>query len=195
MGRCRAVVGGLAGVVQGAGVAIPQADKSSPAHINDPDMMVIGLGWNEFVRTPRRCRSGQANSTSTARSRAHFSLWAMPAAPLLTGNDVRTMSPQTLDILTNRDVIAVDQDPLVAQGHPLDSDPRVWVKPLADGAVAVALTNAGNDAGDVGTTAAAVGLSSHGCYRVRDLWTHTESDSSEAIGPYRFRHRRGRCSG
>ncbi len=175
---------GLAGVVQGAGVAIPQADKSSPAHINDPDMMVIGLGWNEFVRTHPTMSLGPAQpDLNDTEQRAHFSLWAMLAAPLLTGNDVRAMTPQTLDILTNRDVIAVDQDPLVAQGHPLDSDPRVWVKPLADGAVAVALTNAGTSAGDVGTTASAVGLSATDCYRVRDLWTHTESDSSEAIGP------------
>ena len=167
-----------------AGVAIPQSDKSSPAHINDPDMMVIGLGWNEFVRAHPTMSLGPAQpDLNDTEQRAHFSLWAMLAAPLLTGNDVRTMSPQTLAILTNRDVITVDQDPLVAQGHPLDSDPRVWVKPLADGAVAVALTNAGNAAGDVGTTAAAVGLPTGGCYRVRDLWTHTESDSTEAIGP------------
>jgi alpha-galactosidase len=171
-------------VVQGAGVAIPLADKSSPAHINDPDMMVIGLGWNEFVDTHPTMSLGPTQpDLNDTEQRSHFSLWAMLAAPLLAGNDVRSMSPQTLAILTNRDVIAVDQDPLVAQGHPLNSDGRVWVKPLTDGSVAVALTNAGASAGDVGTTAAAVGLPQSDCYRVRDLWAHTESDSTGNIGP------------
>ena len=110
----------------------------------------------------------------------------MLAAPLLAGNDVRSMSPQTLAILTNRDIIAVDQDPLVAQGHPLQDDPRVWVKPLADGAVAVALTNAGTTAGDVGTTAAAAGFAG------RRLLPRARS-----VGSYRKRqHRSGRsCPG
>jgi alpha-galactosidase len=147
-------------------------------------MMVVGLGWNEFVRTHPTMSLGPAQpGLNDTEQRAHFSLWAMLAAPLLAGNDVRRMSPQTLAILTNRDVIAVDQDPLVAQGHPLQGDPRVWIKPLADGAVAVALTNAGATAGNVGTTAAAVGLPAGDCYRVRDLWTHTESDSTGAVGP------------
>lgn len=178
---------GLAGVVQGAGVSVPLARRSSPAHINDPDMMVIGVGWDEFARTHPTMSLGPTQPDLTdAEQRAHFSLWAMLAAPLLAGNDLRAMNPQTLAILTNWDVIAVDQDPLVAQGHPLEGDPRVWVKPLADGSAAVALTNAGAAAGDVGTTAAALGLPSHDCYRVRDLWTHTESRSSGPIGPVRI---------
>jgi alpha-galactosidase len=175
---------GLAGVVQGAGVSVPLADKSSPTHINDPDMMVIGLGWNEFARTHPTMSLGPTQpDLNETEQRTHFSLWAMLAAPLLAGNDVRSMSPQTLAILTNRDVIAVDQDPLVAQGHPLASDPRIWFKPLADGSVAVALTNAAPSAGDVGTTAAELGLPRSDCYRVRDLWAHTEKDSTGSIGP------------
>jgi alpha-galactosidase len=86
--------------------------------------------------------------------RTHVSLWAMLAAPLLAGNDIRSTSAQTRDILTNRDIIAVDQDGLAAQGHPLTGDRRVMVKPLAGGAV---------------------GLSPAACYRVHDLWTHTDS--------------------
>ncbi|HUO39619.1 MAG TPA: hypothetical protein VMU34_18055 [Mycobacterium sp.] len=73
--------------------------------------------------------------------RTHFSLWAMLAAPLLAGNEVRSMTEQTRAILTNRDVIAVDQDPLVAQATALPQDSRVLVTPLADGGVAVALFN------------------------------------------------------
>jgi len=175
---------GLAGVLEGAGASIPLAHKSGPTHINDPDMMVIGLGWNDFVRTHPTMSLGPAQpDLNDTEQRAHFSLWAMLAAPLLAGNDVRDMSPQTLAILTNREVIAVDQDPLVAQGHPLDSDRRVWVKPLADGSVAAALTNIGTTPGSVGTTSAALGLPNDDCFRVRDLWEHTESDSTGAIGP------------
>ena len=170
--------------MQGAAASIPLAHKSSPAHINDPDMMVIGIGWNDFVRTHPTMSLGPTQpDLDDTEQRAHFSLWAMLAAPLLAGNDVRSMSPQTVTILTNRDVIDVDQDPLVAQGHPLDSDPRVWVKPLADGSVAVALTNTGDAGGDVGTTTAALGLPQGDCYRVRDLWAHTEGDSTGSIGP------------
>ncbi len=175
---------GLAGVVQGAGVSIPLARRSNPAHINDPDMMVIGLGWNDFVRTHPTMSLGPIQpDLNETEQRSHFSLWAMLAAPLLAGNDIRSMSPQTLAILTNRDVIAVDQDPMVAQGHPLEGDPRVWVKPLADGSVAVALTNAGGAAGDVGTTAAALGLPRSDCYHMRDLWAHIDSDSTGSLGP------------
>ena len=175
---------GLAGVLEGAGASIPLAHKSGPNHINDPDMMVIGLGWNDFVRTHPTMSLGPAQpDLNDTEQRAHFSLWSMLAAPLLAGNDVRDMSPQTLAILTNREVIAVDQDPLVAQGHPLDSDRRVWVKPLADGSVAAALTNIGTTPGSVGTTSAALGLPNGDCFRVRDLWEHTESDSKGAIGP------------
>jgi alpha-galactosidase len=93
------------------------------------------------------------------------------------------MSVQTWDILTNREVIAVDQDPLVRQGHPLPADQRVWVKPLADSSVAVALTNTSGTAGDVSTTAMAVGLPQAACYRVRDLWAHSETDGAGDIGP------------
>ena len=83
----------------------------------------------------------QRPDLTDTEQRAHFSLWAMLAAPLLAGNDVRSMDDRTRAILTNRDVIAVDQDPLVLQGLPLLDDPRIIVKPLADGSVAVALFN------------------------------------------------------
>lgn len=175
---------GMLGVVQGARVAAPVADRSTPVHINDPDMMVVGIGWEDFVRTHPTLSLGPTQpDLDDAEQRTHFSLWAMLAAPLLAGNDVRSMTPQTVAILTNRDVIAVDQDPLVMQGHPLDGDPRVWVKPLADGSVAVLLMNTGADPASVGTTAAAIGLPVGGGYRVRDLWAHTESDSTGDIGP------------
>jgi alpha-galactosidase len=105
----------------------------------------------------------------------------MLAAPLLAGNDVRTMSDQTRAILTNRDVIAVDQDPVTAQATPSPRDNRVLVKPLSGGAVAVALFNADDRPADITASASAAGLRDAPCYTVRDLWTHTETTTTGAI--------------
>jgi alpha-galactosidase len=177
-----------------------------PGYWNDADMLVAGLGWNQFVaghfRSIRKhltvgdvppdqldqlhamaalsddqltsLLDSQPNLSDTEQ-RAHFSLWAMLAAPLLAGNDVRSMSAATRDILTNRDVIAVDQDPLVKPARPLPADSRVLVKPLDGGAGAVALFNSGEAPATITTTASAAGLSSASCYTVRDLWTHDET--------------------
>jgi alpha-galactosidase len=97
-----------------------------PGHWNDPDMMEVG------------------NSGLTINeSRAHFSLWAMLAAPLIAGNDVRRMTRETQAILTNREVIAVDQDALGIQGFPALTEDglEVWVKPLANDNWAVCFLN------------------------------------------------------
>jgi alpha-galactosidase len=133
-------------------------------------------------------RANAQPSLTEPEQRSHFSLWAMLAAPLLAGNDVRTMSAQTLAILTNRDVIAVDQDQLAVQGAPSPRDTRVLVKPLSDGAVAVALFNAGDRPADIAASASAAGLQNAPCYTVRDLWTHTEmttaGDITRTVAPH-----------
>jgi alpha-galactosidase len=116
-----------------------------------------------------------------SEQRSHFSLWAMLAAPLIAGNDVRSMSEATRAILTNSDVIAVDQDPLVAPAVPSQRDPRVLVKPLAGGDVAVVLFNADDRAATITTNAKTVGLPSVPCYSVRDLWSHTDSTGAGEI--------------
>jgi alpha-galactosidase len=127
-------------------------------------------------------------SLTESEQRSHFSLWAMLAAPLLAGNDVRTMSDQTRAILTNRDVIAVDQDTLAAQAMASPHDNRVLVKPLADGAVAVALFNADDQPAAITTNASAAGLHDARCYAARDLWTHTEAttagDITRTVAPH-----------
>ncbi len=80
-----------------------------------------------------------------AENRAHFSMWAMLAAPLLAGNDLPHMKPEIKAILTNRDVIAIDQDKLGKQGTRVysDGEVEVWTRHLAGGALAVAVLNAG----------------------------------------------------
>jgi len=71
---------------------------AGPGHWNDPDMLEVGNGLSE------------------AENRSHFSIWGMLAAPLIAGNDIRKMSKQTQAVLTNKDIIAINQDPLGIQG-------------------------------------------------------------------------------
>jgi alpha-galactosidase len=103
---------------------------AGPGHWNDPDMLEVGNG-----------------RLSLAENRSHFSMWAMLAAPLLAGNDLSHMTPEIKAILTNRDVIAIDQDRLGKQGSRVysDGEVEVWMRPLAGGALAVAVFNVGSD--------------------------------------------------
>jgi alpha-galactosidase len=103
---------------------------AGPGHWNDPDMLEVGNG-----------------ELSLNENRAHFSLWAMLAAPLLAGNDLPNMKPEIKAILTNRDVIAIDQDSLGKQGVRAysEGEVEVWTRHLAGGSLAIAVLNAGDD--------------------------------------------------
>jgi len=113
------------GVLQILDMQKPLRQYAGPDHWNDPDMMEVG------------------NGMSVAEDRAHFSLWCMLAAPLIAGNDIRKMSPETTEILIHQEVIAVDQDPLGIQGLMSRKlgDIEVYVKPLSDNALAVCFLN------------------------------------------------------
>jgi alpha-galactosidase len=106
------------------------ASYAGPGHWNDPDMLEVGNG-----------------KLSMAENRAHFSMWAMLSAPLLAGNDLTTMKPEVKAILTNRDVIAIDQDPLGHQAHHVYSKGEVemWARDLQGGGIAIAILNAGDN--------------------------------------------------
>src|SRR5262249_36493739 len=137
-----------------------------PGHWNDPDMLEIGNG-----------------GMSATEYRSHFSLWAMMAAPLLIGTDLRTIDPAALAILSNREVVAIDQDALGAQGRRIRDQPdaQVIVKPLADGAYAVALFNPSEHPATISVNASELGLASAQRYSVRDLWRHAAHTSAGAI--------------
>ena len=144
---------------------------AKPGSWNDPDMLEVGNG-------------GMTNT----EYRSHFSLWAMMAAPLIAGNDVRAMmgtSPAaaaTRDILLNQEVIAVDQDSLGVQGKIVEASPselQVWVKPLADGSRAVLLFNRASVPSSITAEWGSVGLETKKA-RVRDLWAHTETPSVDS---------------
>ncbi len=99
---------------------------AGPGHWNDPDMMEVGRGM------------------TLNEDRAHFSMWAMLAAPLMAGNDLRNMKKEVTEVLTNKDVLAVDQDSLGVQGlkfNDNESGVETWVKPLKNGDWAICFLN------------------------------------------------------
>jgi alpha-galactosidase len=111
---------------------------------------------------------------SIAENRTHFSMWAMLSAPLLAGNDLPHMKPEIRNILTNRDVIAIDQDNLGKQASRVYSEGEVdvWAKHLSGGAMAIAVLNAGSDRYSTHPfhlSLAKLGL--HGTLQGKDLWT------------------------
>jgi alpha-galactosidase len=116
-------------------------------------------------------------------NRAHFSLWALLNAPLIAGNDLRHMPDEVRGILTNRDVIAVDQDWGGRQGYKVRDDgaTEVWAKPMSDGSVAVVLLNRGRGPVEIATTAQEVGMKATDGYTVRDLWKHADAASDGRI--------------
>lgn len=138
---------------------------AAPGGFNDPDMLVVGNG-----------------GLTETEQRTHFAMWAVMAAPLIAGNDLRNASAATLEILKNRRLIAIDQDRLGVQGRQISSDGtrRVLAKPLANGDVAVALYNEGLTPTTVATTAAEAGLRGHH-FRLVDTWTGRTTTSDGRI--------------
>jgi alpha-galactosidase len=104
--------------------------------------------------------------------KTHMSLWAILAAPLLAGNDLRSMSPEILAILTNRDVIAVNQDKLGKQGQRVwqSGEQEIWTRSLSGGGMAVAVFNRAKDEARI--TVKTTDLKIAGKWKARDLWTH-----------------------
>ncbi len=133
------------------------APYAGPGHWNDPDMLEIGNG-----------------GMNEDEYRTHMSLWSILAAPLLAGNDLRTISPSILEILTNREVIAIDQDKEGKQGQRAwkDGDSEVWTRPLAGGDIAVGLFNRSKDAARISVKWADLKIKNP--KRVRDLWHHKD---------------------
>ncbi len=128
---------------------------AGPGHWNDPDMLEVGNG-----------------GMTTAEYRAHFSLWAILSAPLIAGNDLRSMKPEIREMLSDKEVIAVDQDPAGSQGRRVrkTGDLEVWSKSLRDGSRAVVLLNRGTADGEISLFWEDLGYPAHLNARVRDLW-------------------------
>jgi alpha-galactosidase len=133
------------------------ASHAKPGHWNDPDMLEVGNG-----------------GMTTEEYRAHMSLWALLAAPLLAGNDLRSMDDETKSILMNTEVIAIDQDTVVKPARKISEQGALVVaaRAINDKTWAVGLFNRGNAAAKM--TVAWADLRLHGKLRVRDLWAHQD---------------------
>lgn len=129
---------------------------AGPGHWNDPDMLEVGNG-----------------GMNADEYRTHMSLWCLLAAPLLAGNDLERMTPETREILLNKEVLAIDQDPAGHQADRLHAQGpiEVWGKTLADGSHAVGLFNREDVPLTLSLSMAQLGMP-QGAHSVRDLWQH-----------------------
>jgi alpha-galactosidase len=138
----------------------PLSPYAGPGHWNDPDMLEVGNGI-----------------LTEDEDKSHISMWAMLAAPLIAGNDLRSMSAAVTTVLTNAEILAVDQDAMGKQGTLVatpQSGLQIWSKPLSGTNVrAVALLNRNASAAPITVNFTQLGLSS-GAASVRDLWQHTD---------------------
>ena len=136
------------------------AKYTTPGHWNDPDMLEIGNG-----------------GMSADEYRSHMSLWSMLSAPLIAGNDLRTMNDETKSILMNAEVIAVDQDPAAKPTRELAKEgmlEALW-RPMMDGSVVVGVFNRGEAAEQANVSLAALPMAQAGvAWHGRDLWKHTD---------------------
>ena len=146
-------------------INVALASFASPRAWNDPDMLEIG------------------NGMSATENQSEFSLWAEMAAPLIEGSNLTSASSATLSILTNKAVIAVDQDSLGRQGTEVSSSGGldVLARPLANGDVSVALFNETGSTATISTTAAAIGKTGASSYTLDNLWTGATSVTTGPI--------------
>ena len=150
------------GMVNIVDLTEPLYGYAGPGHWNDPDMLEIGNG-----------------GMSRTEYRGQFSLWAMMAAPLIAGNDIAIMDDDTRKILTNREIIAVDQDRMGVAGRRVRNDGHleVWARPLADGSRAVVLFNRSEKPAEITAFWPEAGYPASMRLEVRDLWEHTSLGS------------------
>jgi alpha-galactosidase len=132
------------------------AKFAAPGHWNDPDMLEVGNG-----------------KLTHDENQTHMTLWAILAAPLIAGNNLTLMTPDVASILMNKDVVAIDQDPLGKQGDRVFSEGpvEIWAKPLKDGKKALAIVNLGETAAemrDYGLHLKELGFS--GAAKAKDVW-------------------------
>jgi hypothetical protein len=141
---------------------------ASKGHYNDMDMLQVGRGM------------------SYEEDKTHFSMWCMMHSPLLLGNDLTSMSKQTIEIITNKEMIAINQGPFIYQARRLIDlgELEVWAKPLIStisGEIAVALLNRSNNTKSITFNLKSLGLNAAKPYIIKDLWTKEISPASTQI--------------
>ena len=166
-----------------AGIGFSQSDHApyaGPGHWNDPDMLVVGkVGWGPALHPTKLTPNEQYT---------HISLWCLIASPLLIGCDMTQMDPFTFSLLSNDEVLAVNQDPL---GHAASrawagDGVEAWTRPLADGSTAVGLFNRGEAAAEVPVKWADLKLT--GPQHARDLWRQKDLGDGDGLTPTVPRH-------
>jgi alpha-galactosidase len=155
------------GVTEVLDVQAPLWPAAGPGRWNDPDMLEVGV----------------RDTFTPDENRAHMAMWAMLAAPLMAGNDVTAMAVDVRAVLTDPDVLGLDQDPLGHQARRVrtDGNTDVWARALADGSVAVALLNRSDTAAVVTTSAVEVGAPATAGYTLADLWAKTTSTTAGTL--------------
>jgi len=145
---------------------VTKAQYARPGAWNDADMLEVGNG-----------------GMTTTEYRSHFGLWAIMASPLLIGSDLRDVGPTDMNILLNRDIIAVNQDPLGKQATIVSNTGGRWIltKQMSDGTRAVALFNENSSAQTISTTASAIGLPGASSYGLFDLYSKARRTTTGAI--------------
>jgi alpha-galactosidase len=150
-------------------VGFRQSDKvkwSKPGHWTDPDMLVIGkVGWGPNIHDTRLTPNEQIT---------HISLWSLQAAPLLIGADMSQFDKFTTDLMTNHEVLEINQDVLGKAAARVYQRERLelWARPLADGSIAAGLFNRGLEATTMTMTWQELGI--QGAHVVRDVWRHRD---------------------
>jgi alpha-galactosidase len=151
---------------------------AGPGHWNDPDMLVVGkLGWGKL--RPTRLTPNEQYT--------HISLWCLLSSPLLIGCDMAQLDDFTLNLLSNDDVLAVDQDPLGRQASRIwkSGDLEIWAKDMQDGSKVAGLFNRGESEANVHVDWSQLGI--RGPHAVRDLWLQKDlgsySSSFDAVVP------------
>lgn len=137
---------------------------AGPDHWNDPDMLEVGN-----------------KGLTLAESRSHFSFWCILAAPLMMGHDLRKMNDDILNILCNKEVIAIDQDPLGKQGYRVidETGREVWIKPLSNGDWAVCMLNDSSSDADMSLKWSEIEALGGKTFKVRDLWAKKDIGTTE----------------
>ena len=153
---------------------IANAKYAKPGNWNDPDMLIVGwVGWGPNLHRSRLTPDEQYT---------HISLWCLLSAPLLIGCDLERLDDFTLNLLTNDEVLALDQDPLGKQAVPIikNGNIQVWVKNLEDGTIAVGIFNLGKDSEKYSLDLKEIGINSK--VKIRDLWR--QKDLGSFTGKY-----------
>ena len=155
------------GILAAIDASANHEDKAGPGGWNDPDMLVVGMKNTGNIK---------GGGCTVAEYQTQMSMWCVLAAPLMIGCDIRNMDTDTKRILTNAEVIAIDQDPLGKQGNRVarTGSTDVWQKPLSGGNIAVALLNRGEKPAEITVQWKDLKAEPSAVFAARDLWAHKD---------------------